>query len=71
MMFLAACVVQLSVYSILDSEGVEYMYDADDCTCVVQIIDRGEHWCDSTDVHGVEKVKEHPLIIYTGPLATV
>ena len=64
-----ACVIQLSVHSIVDSEGVEYIYDADDCTCVVQIIDREQHWCVSTDVHGVERVKEPPLIRYTGPLA--
>ena len=54
------CVIQLSVHSVVDSEGVEYMYNADDCTCVVQII----------DVHGVERVKEPSLIRYTGPLAT-
>jgi len=65
-----ACVVQLSIHSMVDSEGVEYMYDADDCTCVVQIIDREEHRCVSTDVHGVERVKEPPLIRYTGSLAT-
>ena len=60
------CVIQLSVHSIVDSEGVEYMYDADDCTCVVQIIDRKQH----VQCHGVERVKEPPLIRYTGLLAS-
>ena len=46
------------------------MYDAEGCTCVVQIIDRKQHPRVSTDVHGVERVKEPPLIRYTGPLAT-
>lgn len=64
------CVIQLSVHSMVDSEGVEYMYDAVDCTCVVQIIDREQHQCVSTDVHGVERVKEPPLIRYIGSLAT-
>ena len=63
------CVIQLSVHSIVDSEGVEYMYNADDCTCVVRIIDRKQHQCVS-DVHGVERVKETAVIRYTGPLAT-
>ena len=63
------CVIQLSVHSIVDSEGVKYMYDADDCTCVVQIIDKEQHRYDSTNVHGVERVKEPPLIRYSGPLA--
>ena len=63
------CVIQLSVHSIVDSEGVEYMYDSEDCTCVVEIIDRKQHRYDSTDVHGVGRVNEPPLIRYTGPLA--
>ena len=46
------------------------MYDAEGCTCVVQIIDREEHQCVCTDVHGVERVKETAAIRYTGPLAT-
>ena len=37
------CVIQLSVHSIVDSEGVEYMYNSEDCTCVVQIIDHVRH----------------------------
>ena len=64
-----ACNIQLSIHSIVDSEGVEYMYDAEGCTCVVQIIDRKQHQCVS-DVHGVERVKETAVIRYTGPLAT-
>ena len=60
------CVIQLSVHSIVDSEGVVYMYNTDDCTCVVRIIDRKQH----VQCHGVERVKEPPLIRYTGPLAT-
>ena len=64
------CLVQLSIHSIVDSEGVEYMYDADDCTCVAKIIDRKQHRGFSTDVHGAERVKEPPLLRYTGPLAS-
>ena len=30
------CVIQLSVHSIADSGGVEYMHHSDNCTCVVQ-----------------------------------
>ena len=37
------CNIRLSIYSIVDSEGVEYMYHSEDCTCVVQIIDRNQH----------------------------
>ena len=36
----------------------------------MEIIDRKQHQYDSTDAHGVERVKEPPLIRYTGPLAT-
>ena len=60
------CVVQLSVHFIVDSEGLEYMYHSEDFTCVVQIIDRKQHRCVSTELHGVERVKEPPLIRYTG-----
>ena len=63
------CVIQLSIHSIVDSKGVEYMYDSEGCTCVVEIIDRKHHRYDSTDVHGVERVNEPPLIRYTGSLA--
>ena len=52
------CVIQLSIHSISDSEGVEYMYNSEECTCIVQIIDRKQHRYDSTDMHGVERVKE-------------
>ena len=65
-----ACNIQLSVHSIVDSEGVEYMYDAEGCTCVVQINDRKQHRCVSTELHAVERVKETAVIRYTGPLAT-
>ena len=64
------CVIRLSVYSIADSEGVEYMYHSEDCTCVVQIIDRMQHQWHSSDQHGVVRVKEPPLLMYTGPLAS-
>ena len=63
------CVIQVSIHSIVDSEGVEYMYHSEGCTCVVEIIDRKQHRYDSTDVHGVERVNEPPLVRYTGPLA--
>ena len=64
------CVIQLSIYSIVDSEGVEYMYQSEDCTCIVQIIDRKQHHCHSRTQHGVVRVKEPPRIRFTGPLAT-
>ena len=31
------CVIQLSIHSIADSEGVEYMHYSKNCTCVVQV----------------------------------
>ena len=66
-----ACVVQLSVHSMVDSVGIEYMYDADDCTCVVQIINRDQHGgVKLSDRHGVVRMKEPPPLMYTGPLAT-
>ena len=37
------CVIQLSVNSIADSEGVEYMHHSENCTCVVQVLDQ-EHF---------------------------
>ena len=65
------CVIQLSIYSIVDSEGVEYMHHSEDCTCVVEIIDRDEHGeVKMKDQHGVVRTKEPPLLRYTGPLAT-
>jgi len=66
-----ACVIQLSVHSIVDSEGVEYIYDAEDFTCVVQIINRDQHGgVKLSDRHGVVRMKEPPPLRYTGPLAT-
>ena len=65
------CLVQLSIHSIVDSEGVEYMYHSEDCTCVVQITDRDQHGVEKMrDRHGVVRIKEPPLLTYTGPLAT-
>ena len=65
------CVIHLSVHSIVDSEGVEYMYHSEDCTCVVQIIDRDQHGgVRMRDRHGVVRIKESPLLTYSGPLAT-
>ena len=29
-----ACAIQLSIHSIVDSEGVEYMYNSEDCTLI-------------------------------------
>ena len=64
------CAIQLSIHSIVDSDGVEYMHHSEGCTCVVQIIDRKQHQCYPRAQHGVVRVKEPPLIRYTGPLAT-
>ena len=66
----AVCVIQLSIPSITDSEGVEYMYHAEDCVCVVQIIDRNVHQCHSSDQHGAVIVKAPPFLRYSGSLAT-
>ena len=50
---------------------MEYMYDAADCTCVVQIIDRDQHGGEKMrDRHGIVRIKEPPLLTYNGPLAT-
>ena len=64
------CVIQLSIHSIVDSEGVEYMYDADDCNCIVQVVGQEQRQCYTGTQHGVVRVKEPPLLRYTGPLAT-
>ena len=65
------CVIQLSIHSISDSEGVEYMYHSEDCTCVVQIIDRVQHGgVKTSNQHGVVRIKEPPLRRYIGPLTT-
>ena len=65
------CVIQLSLHSIVDSEGVEYMCRSEDFTCVVQIIDRDQHGgLKMRNRHGVVTMKEPPLFRYTGPLAT-
>ena len=54
--------IQLSVHSIVDSEGVEYMYHSEHCDCNLQINDRGQH--------GVVRMQEPSCLRYTGPLAT-
>ena len=64
------CVIQLSIHSIADSEGIDYMYHTKDCTCIVQIISKKQHWCYSKVQHGVQTVKQPPPIRYTGPLAS-
>ena len=66
-----ACNIQLSVHSIVDSEGVEYMYCSEGCDCIVQIIDRDQHeGIEMRNRHGVVRTKEPPLLRYTGSLAT-
>ena len=66
------CVIQLSLHSIVDSEGIEYMHNSEDFTCVVQIIDRNQHGgVKMRNRHGVVMVKEPPPLRYTGPLATI
>ena len=63
------CVIQLSVHSIVDSEGVEYMYNSENCDCIVRIIDKNPHeLVKTTGRHGVVRMKEPPLLRYTGPL---
>ena len=65
------CNIRLSIYSIVDSEGVEYMYNSEDCDCNVQIIDRDQHGgVKMRDRHGVVRMKEPPPLRYTGPLTT-
>ena len=65
------CVIQVSIHCIADSEGVEYMYNCEDCTCVLQILNRDQHGgVKIRDRHGVVRMKEPPLLRYTGPLAT-
>ena len=65
------CVIQLSIHSIVNSEGVEYMHHSEDFTCIVQIIDRVQHGGGNMrDRHGLGRIKEPPLLTYTGPLAT-
>ena len=60
------CVIRLSIHSIVDSEGVEYMYHSEGCTCVVQITDRDQHGeVKMRDRHGVVRIKEPPLLMYT------
>ena len=62
------CNIQLSIHSIVDSEGVEYMYNSEDCDCNVQVIDRSQHVMRVQ--HGVVRIEEPPRLRYTGPLAT-
>ena len=65
------CVIRLSIHSIADSEGVEYMYNSENCDCIVQIIDRNQHGrVNMTCRHGVVMVKEVPLLKYIGHLAS-
>ena len=62
------CNIRLSIHSILDSEGVEYMYHSEDCTSVIQIIEHGG--VKIRGQHGVVRTKDPSLLMYTGPLAT-
>ena len=65
------CNIQLSVHSIVDSEGVEYMHHSEHCDCNVQVIDRSQHGGVKMRVqHGVVRIEEPPRLRYTGPLAT-
>ena len=56
------CVIQLSIHSIVDSEGMEYMHHSESCDCIVRVIYR--------DQQGVIRMKEPSRLRYTGPLAT-
>ena len=63
-----ACNIQISIHSIVDSEGIEYMYHSEDCDCNVQILDRDQHGgVKMRDRHGVVRMKEPPPLRYTGP----
>ena len=63
------CVIRILIHSIADSEGVEYMYSSENCDCIVRIIDKNPHeLAKTTDRHGVVRMKEPPLLRYTGPL---
>ena len=64
------CVIKLSVHSIADSEGVEYIHHSDSCTCFVQVVDRKQRDCYPTAQHGAVRTNEPPLLKYTCPLAT-
>ena len=64
-----ACVINLSIYSIVDSEGVEYVHQSEDCTCIVEIIDRDQHGGVELRDRGV-RMKEPSSLRFTGPLAT-
>ena len=66
------CVIQLSIHCIADSEGVEYMHHSEGCTCIVQIIDRVQQHGggNMSNQHGVVRIKEPPLLRYTGPLTS-
>ena len=65
------CIIHLSIHSIADSAGVEYVYNSEDYVCIVQIIDRNQQGgTESRAQHGVVRMKEPPLLRYTGPLAT-
>ena len=50
------CLIQLSVHSIVDSEGVEYVHHSEGCTCVVQVRE--------------VMSRDPPLLRCTGPLIT-
>ena len=65
----AVFVIQLSIHSIADSEGVDYVYNSEDCDCIVQIIDRDQ--VKMRERHGVVRIKEPPRLKYAGPLATM
>ena len=65
------CNIQLSVHSIVDSEGVEYMHPSEDRDCNVQVIDKGQHvGVKMRGQLGVVRIEEPPRLRYTGPLAT-
>ena len=61
-----AYVIQLSIHSIADSEGIEYMCNSENCNCIVQIVDIVQHG----GVKMRDRLKEPLLLRYTGPLAT-
>ena len=65
-----ACDIQLSIYSLVDSEGVEYMHNSENCNCIVLVVDREQQSPYLRVQHGVVRVKQPSFIRYTGPLAT-
>ena len=60
-------IIQFSIHSIADSQGIEYMYQCEECNYIVRVIDREKY---SKCHHGAAMVKSHPFLKFTGPCAS-